>query len=189
MTFQDTLDELAASIAAQPDPGYAHTHRFHTGAPVTDGELDARERALGLTYPPSYRDAVRAHGLFTLGSPDAQHDHLAFKCWPLDQHRTALAEYAEQLECEPTAAAVSEQIGVEEDHVAALGQVLLVGLEGHEDYIGFDLRTRNPKTGECSFGLVLFDDTEISALAEEATEPCAARGFDEWLAKHVERRK
>jgi hypothetical protein len=187
MTFDQTVAALEASLAAK-DPDYASTRRFHDGTRVAAAVLDERERELEEQYPPSFRDAVIAHGLFSLGKPDPAHDHLVFRCWPPERHRTALIEYAEQLDCEPTAAEVASQIGVDEEHVAALGQVILVGVEGHEDYIGFDLRTRNPKTGECHFGMVLFDDTEIEAFANADTNTCDSRGFDEWLARHIERR-
>jgi len=171
------IAKLAAAVAANPDPTYASTHGFLDGALVTGKQLDATRKP----YPPSFRDAVIAHGLFSLGDTDAAHSQLVFRCWPL-------AEYADQLGCEPTADAVSEEIGVDAELVGALEQLILIGVEGHEDYVGFDLRTRNTKTGECRFGLVLFDDTEIDALANEATRPCAERGFDAWLAKHVARR-
>jgi len=36
--------------------------------------------------------------------------------------------------------------------------------------------------------MVLFDDTEIEAFANEDTPPCSGAGFDAWLAKHIERR-
>ncbi len=84
---------------------------------------------------------------------------------------------------------VSEEIGVDEELVAALEQVILIGCEGHEDFVGFDLRTRNKKSNECSFTLVLWDDTEIDALANTKTPACPARGFDVWLAKYIERRR
>jgi hypothetical protein len=183
-SFDAILAKLAAAVAAHPDPTYASTHRFIDGASVTAKQLDATRKP----YPPSFRDALIAHGLFSLGDTDAAHSQLVYRCWPLAQHRSALAEYADQLGCEATADAVSEEIGVDAELVGALDQMILIGVEGHEDYVGFDLRTRNAKTGECRFGLVLFDDTEIDALANEATRPCAVRGFDAWLAKHVARR-
>lgn len=188
MTLAEVLAQLARAIAANQDPGYAGTHAFHAGDAVTAAELDAREQQLGISYPPSYRAAVLAHGLFTLGAVDAMHDHLVFRLWPVGEHRTALAHYAEQLDCDATAGAVADAIGVDEAAVAALAQAVLIGVEGHEDYIGFDLRTRNAKTRECCFGLVLFDDTEIEAFANEAAAPCRGLGFDTWLAEHIERR-
>jgi hypothetical protein len=187
MTFDETIAALEAELAANPDAGYAATRRFHAGERVTAAALDTRERDLDAPYPPSFRDAILAHGLFSLGKPGTS-EQLVYRCWPLAQHRSALAEYADQLDCDPTAAEVASQIGLEEDVVAPLAEIILVGLEGHEDYIGFDLRTRNPKTRECRFGLVLFADTEIEALANEESEPCEGRGFDVWLARHIARR-
>jgi hypothetical protein len=188
MKIEQTIETLEAAIGAKMDETYAKTHRFHSGNPVAQSAIAARERELDIAFPPSLRAALQKYGCFTLGELDAAYDHLVFKCLPVAEHRSALAEYAEQLECDATAAAVAEEIGLEPDVVAALDQVILVGLEGHEDYVGFDLRTRNPDTGECEFGLVLFDDTEIEALAAKEPSRCEGRGFDTWLARHVERR-
>jgi hypothetical protein len=123
--------------------------------------------------------------LFTIGDPALP--QLLFKMWPLEDHVTALAHYAEDLECDPTPEAVAEAIGMEPDEVAALGAVILIGCKGYEDYTGFDTRTRNPETKECEIGLCLRDDTEIAALAEEETPPCEGSGFERWLKRYRER--
>lgn len=187
-TLDATLAKLEADLATKDDD-YARTRRFHSGEPVTEAEIAAREAELDVRFPPSYREALLRHGRFSFGKRDKTADHLTFKIWDLPAHRTALAEYADQLDCEVTAEAVADEIGMEADVVEALGKVILVGYQGHEDYLGFDLRTLNPKTGECSFGFVLFDDTEIEAFSEKDTSPCEGRGFDAWVAKYIARRQ
>lgn len=146
--------------------------------------LDKRERAAGWTYPPSFRRALEEHGLFTLGKVTGATDHLCFAVWPLADHKPALAVLAEQLGCKATGAAVAEELGIEEADAAALEQLIVVGCEGHEDHCAFDLRTRDPKTGECSFRLVLFDDLEIADAAKPAKR-CKGNGFDTWIARHI----
>jgi hypothetical protein len=148
--------------------------------------ITTAEQRLDEIYPPSLKRAFAEHGLFTIGDPELP--QLMFKMWPLDEHVTALAHYAEDLECDATAEAVGEAIGMEPSEVAVLADQILIGCEGHEDYIGFDLRTRHPTTHECEIGLVLRDDTEITALSEEETTPCEGAGFDRWLAKYLARR-
>jgi len=185
------LKKLEEQIAAKEktDPEYGKTHRFCPATTlVTEAEIAAREEELDVPFPPSYRDALKKYGTFTLGELGKQADQMVLQIWPLEQHRTALEEYAEQLDCEPTAEAVADEIGVDEEFVAALRKVILVGVQGHEDFIGFDLRTRNRKSGECSFRLTLFDDTEIEALADEDDGPCEDRGFDEWIERQIKRR-
>jgi len=93
MTLAEIITKLEKSVAAKNDPSYATTHAFHDGDAVTADELDAHEKTLKTTYPPSYRKAVLEHGLFSLGKPGAQHDHLVFHSWPVEDHRTALAHY------------------------------------------------------------------------------------------------
>jgi hypothetical protein len=188
MKTAQILAALETAITAKGDATYAKTHAFHAGKAVPESSIEEREKKLHIAFPPSYREFLREHGLFTLGERDKRHDHLIFQCWPLAQHRTALAEYAKQLECKATAAAVAEEIGVDEEIVEVLGKIVLVGVEGHEDFVGFDLRSRNEETGECYFGPVLFDDTEIEALADEEPEACEGRGFDAWLAEHIQNR-
>jgi hypothetical protein len=144
------------------------------------------EKRLGEVYPPSLKRAYAEHGLFSIGDPEVR--QTMFEMWPLDDHVTALAHYAEDLECDPTAEAVAEAIGMEAEEVAVLGEVILVGAEGSEDYVGFDRRTRNSATQECELTLCLRDDTEISALAEKEVAPCEGAGFDRWLARYLERR-
>jgi hypothetical protein len=187
MSTTDLLTKLAADIASRAEPDFAAKHRFLPGAAVPEEALAAREAELELRFPPSYRDFVREHGRFTLGDP-VTHGQLAFKLLPLEEHRSALVTYAEQLDCEPTAAAVASEIGMDEEVVGVLAEIILVGLGGHEDYVGFDLRTRNEETGECAFGSMLFEDGEIEACSQKETPPCEGRGFDAWLAKHLARR-
>jgi hypothetical protein len=144
------------------------------------------EQRLDEIYPPSLKRAFAEHGLFTIGDPALP--QLMFKMWPLDEHVTALAHYADELEVDATAEAVAEAIGMEPLEVAVLAEQVLIGCEGYEDYIGFDLRTRHPQTHECEIGLVLRDDAEITALSEEETAPCEGSGFERWLAKYQEKR-
>lgn len=143
------------------------------------------EQRLDEIYPPSLKRAFAEHGLFTIGDPALP--QLLFKMWPLEEHVTALAHYAEDLECDPTPEAVGEAIGMEPREVAVLADQILIGCQGYEDYIGFDLRTRHPTTHECEIGLVLRDDAEITALSEEETSPCEGSGFERWLAKYLAR--
>ena len=186
-TAADTLAHLEAELLKK-DADYVKIRRFCPGEAVTEDAIAKREKALKIALPPSYREFLLRHGRFTIGESNPKWDHLIYQTWPLKQHRTALAEYAAQLECDPTAEVVADEIGMDPEVVAALGQIVYVGVQGHEDFIGFDLRTRNEKTGECVFKMVLFDDTEIEAVAEEDTEPCEGRGFDQWLAEHIENR-
>ena len=185
-TVTDTLNELERQIQQHSETDYGETHRFCPGANA--GELEAAEKRLGVSLPPSFREFLQQHGFFTLGEPDPEHDHLVFATWPSGDWRTALSEIAEQLGCQPVPADVADELGLEAESVAVLEQQIVIGAEGHEDFMAFDLRTRNPATGECSFGLVLFDDCEIEALAEEDPQAEPARGFDSWLARHIDRR-
>jgi hypothetical protein len=155
--------------------------------PVDGAVLDARERAGRWKYPPSFRRALAEHGLFTLGKVTPQSDHLCFVVWPPKEHVSALALLAEQLGCDADGASVAAELGIPETDAAALEHLVVIGAEGHEDFCAFDTRTRNPKTGECSFRLVLFDDLEI-ADAAKPTKPPKGDGFDAWIAKHVQRR-
>ncbi|HEX7665502.1 MAG TPA: SMI1/KNR4 family protein [Polyangiaceae bacterium] len=194
MTASSSSESIAAVLAdlerevASRDADYAKTHRFTPGEKITAEALDASEAKLGVKYPPSFRDFVLEHGLFSLGARDGGSSWI-FVTWPLAEHRTALARLAEEeLECEADVDEVAEQLGCEPEAIAVMKDIVLVGCEGHEDFIGFDLRTRNEETGECSFTLCLQDDVESSALAEEESTPCEGRGFDRWLASHIERR-
>ena len=188
MSIAEIRKKLDETIAAKNDPSYARTHSFNSGEAVGESEIAAREREIGVRFPPSYREALVRYGCFTLGTLGGELDHLVCQIWPLEQHRTALAEYASQLECDETAAAVAEEIGLEERVVAALGKVVLFGVDGQEDYLGFDVRTQHSESGECQCRLVLFDDTEIEALAEATVEVYFGRGFDDWLERHIQRR-
>lgn len=191
-TVRRSLDGALRKLerdVAEKGASYAALHALRPGEAVTEADLAAAEQRLGVRYPPSYREFMLKFGLFSLGDPGAEHDHLVFRAWPLAEHRTALTRVAEEeLECSPTAKAVAEELGLEEDVVAVLGETILVGCEGHEDFVGFDLRTRGDG-GECAFGLCSMDDSEIEALAEKKASPCDARGFDQWLAKHINRRR
>jgi hypothetical protein len=193
MTMEDTLKALEEDIKTNgtKEEHYATVRRFCASTPIDESAISKREKELDVRFPPSYRDALKKYGEFTLGERDKKLDHLVFRIWPLSEHRSALAHYAEDLECDPTAEAVAEEIGMEEDTVAVLAKVILIGSDGHEDYVGFDLRTQNPQTMECDFGLCLRDDCEIEALSEEEAAPLSAtaRGFDEWLPKHIKRRR
>ncbi len=158
---------------------------MNPGSKLNAAAITASEQRLGEAYPPSLKRAYAEHGLFTIGEPALP--QLLFRMWPLDEHITALAHYAEDLECDATADGVAEAIGMDSDEVAVLGRMILVGCQGHEDYVGFDLRTRNPDTQECEIGLVLRDDTEITALSKKKVEPCPGDGFDRWLGRYLER--
>jgi hypothetical protein len=187
--MEDTLKALEAEIQAKNDEEWAKVRRFVAGKPIDESAIAKREKELDVRFPPSYRDALKKYGAFTLGDSSPAHDHLVFKIWPLEDHQTALAHYAEELECDPTAEEVAGQIGMDEDVVAALGKVILIGCEGHEDFIGFDLRTQNKSTGECKFRLTLRDDCEIEALSADKSPFKEGRSFDEWLTKHIHRRR
>lgn len=73
-----------------------------------------------------------------------------------------------------------------EDAVAALTQIIVIGSEGNTDFVGFDLRTVESESGEASFVLHLMDDSEIEYLAENAGsgEPT---GFDVFVEGHARR--
>jgi hypothetical protein len=187
MTTKETLAELEATLAERNDPDFTNAQRFIRGEPVTEAAIAARERELEISFPPSYRAFLLENGRFTLGD-EKKHGHHAYVTLDLDEHRTALEDYAEQLECKPTAKAVAEEIGMEPEVVKVLSKIVLVGRNGHEDFIGFDLRSLNRKTKECSFTMVLFDDTEIEALSEEEPDVCESRGFDDWLPELIEMR-
>jgi hypothetical protein len=154
---------------------------------VDSAALDKRANAGGWSYPPSFRRALAEYGLFTLGKVTAATDHLCFVVWPPKEHKPALEVLAEQLGCDAVPATVAEELGIDEADVAALAKLIVVGCEGHEDFCAFDVRTRNDKTGECSFRLVLFDDLEIADAAKPG-KTCTGDGFDTWLARHVVRR-
>lgn len=179
MSIHDALKAWNARVAGQPQ------HEFAPGPSISDAELASAETSLGEPLPPSFRELVAAYGAFSIGTPGAGFDQTVFRVWPPTEYRSALAIYADQLECEATAAAISGEIGVDEDAVGALARVIVVGCHGHEDYCGFDLRTRNATTGECRFGITLFEDNEICALAERAAVPFAARGFDAYLERNL----
>lgn len=153
---------------------------------LAEAEIAAAEERLGHKYPPGFRALLQKHGAFKLRRPGS--DDAVFEVWPLDEHRTALARAADELECEPTASEVSEQLGLSEESVAVLEKIILVGAEGHEDFVGFDLRTANPATHEATFVLQLMDDTEIEYLAENpGSAPDRAPGFEAWLEDHARR--
>lgn len=180
-TLEKTLQNLeqAAKVLGK---AWAETRRFEKKRAVSADKLAAQEKALGIAYPPSFKHFVMKQGLFSLGNP---RKGPAYQTWALKEHEKALSKLAGELDCEPNAAEVAGKLGLKPEVVAVLDQIVLVGCEGDEDFVGFDLRTRNAKTGECSFGFVLWDDSEIEALAEENVEPCQGCGFDEWLEEHI----
>lgn len=159
---------------------------MNPGTKPTPAAIKKAEQRLDEIYPPSLKRALAEHGLFTIGDPEFP--QLMFKMWPPEEHVTALAHYAEDLECEPTAEGVAEAIGMEPTEVAVLEDQILIGCVGYEDYVGFDLRTRHHATHECEIGLVLRDDAEITALSEEEVAPCPGEGFNRWLEKELARR-
>jgi hypothetical protein len=159
--------------------------RLRPGTPVGDGQISETEARLGHAYPPSFRALLLEHGTFALIGPSSE--AATFEAWPLAEHKTALERAAEELECDATAAEVGEQLGLPAKTLAALAQIILVGSEGHTDFVGFDLRTRDDQTGEASFVLQLMDDLEIEHLAAHPGND-NARGFEAWLEKHASRR-
>lgn len=165
----------------------SNTHgRLHAGAPVTEPEITAAEARLGQPYPPSFRALLVEHGRFRIVGPSSE--SVTFEVWPLDEHVTALQRAADELECEATASDVADQLGLEEETLATLAQIVLVGSEGNTDFVGYDLRTRDGTTGEASFVLHLMDDLEIEYLAEHpGGSGDAAPGFASFVAKHATR--
>lgn len=157
--------------------------RLRAAEPLAEAQLAAAEQRLGQAYPPSFRTLLLEHGPFALhraGSPEST----VFRVWPLEEHQTALARAAGELECDATAEAVAGELGLPEETIAVLDQIVLIGCEHDEDFVGFDLRTR-AGSGEATFVLQLMDDTEIEYLAEHPGAD--APGFDAWLERHVRR--
>jgi len=166
------------------------TERLRPGTErFTEAQLAASEARLGQVYPPSFRALLLEHGRFGLHRAD-DHENMVFEVWPLEEHQTALSRAAGELECEATAESVGEELGLDPEMVAVLEQIVLVGCEHDEDFVGFDLRTRHPDTQEAPFVLQLMDDTEIEYLSEHP-EPLelGTTGFDGYLKAHVRRNK
>lgn len=164
------------------------TERLRPGAEgFTEEQLAASERRLGQNYPPSFRTLVSKHGQFALHRP-GQPDNTVFEVWPLEEHQTALARAADELGCDATAEAVSEELGIDSETIAVLEQIVLVGCEYDEDFVGFDLRTRHADTQEAAFVLQLMDDTEIEYLSQHpGRAEAVATGFESYLHDHARR--
>lgn len=178
MPLADTLKSIQARGGSE-----AEALGLVPGPVPTAASLDALEARLGVTLPPSYRAAVTTYGTFSLGSSDRH----AFKLWSLDDVKTVVAAYAEELGCEADSATVAEERGVDAQVMKAFDGCIVVGSVGHEDFVGFDVRTR-AANGECSFSLVVPDDSGFEYFANNPAEASEAPGFDVWVATHVERK-
>ena len=187
MNVQASLNALAESLKGQ-DEEYIETHAFKSTQPVTTNDVEEAAKRLGQAIPPSLGEAMIAHGAFTLGDACPATDSMSYKSWPPSEWRLALDYYADVfLGCDPDPEEVADEAGMEADDVAVLSQIVLIGLEGDEDYIGFDLRTRAADE-ECTFHVMLFEDSEIEEIAGEKPERQKGPGYDKWLAKHIEDR-
>lgn len=146
----------------------------------TDAQLEEAELRLGTRYPPSFRELVRVHGLFTLHPPH-EPSATTFRVWPLAEHRTALARAADEIGCAETVEAVAGALWLPEEVAAVLEQVVVVGCEHDEDFVGFDLRTRDPRTLEAVFVLQSMHEKKLEHLASHPGRGSAARGFGIWI--------
>lgn len=158
--------------------------RFVKREPVSADALAEVEARLGLALPPSLKDFVQTYGLFRLGEEDSHFFYV--DVWPTDEWSTAVAYYADQLECEPSVDGVADAIGMEPDEVQGLAHTVVIGCGEDEDYLAFDLRTRND-LGECAFLRMRFDDTEIEYVTNLGTGTVEGRGLDAWLLKVAKR--
>lgn len=181
MNLASTLAKLDAEIQARGGT-LADDLGLKPGAIPTAAQIDALAARIGVALPPSYVAALRTHGTFSLGA----NERYAFKLLPLDDVKTAVAAYAEELGCEPDSTTVANERGVEPDVMKAFDGFIVVGTVGHEDFVGFDVRTR-AANGECAFSLVVPDDSAFEYFANNPDEPSESLGFDAWVSKHVER--
>lgn len=176
------VQALEAAVEASDEDVRAE-RRFVRREPVLAGELAGVEKRLGFALPPSLKDLVQEHGLFRLGEEDSSFFYV--DVWPTDEWNTALAYYADLLECEASVDSVADAIGMDASEVEGLAHTVIIGSGEDEDYLAFDLRTQNDDD-ECTFLRMRLDDTEIEYVTKLDTEPVEGRGLDAWLLEVAE---
>lgn len=181
------MDDVVAALEAAyeaSDEDDRDERRFVRRDPVSADALAAVEARLGFALPPSLKEFVEAHGLFRLGEEESSFFYV--DVWPTDEWNTAVAYYADQLECDPTVDEVADAIGMEPGEVEGLAHAVIIGSGEDEDLLAFDLRTRND-VGECEFYRMRLDDTEIEYVTNLKSKPVEGRGLDAWLLKVAKR--
>jgi len=138
------------------------------------------ENKLNFVFPADFTDYLTKYGRFKIGKPEDE-DH-SFKIFPLDEFKTAAAILAEDLEVSSNKE-IAEALGLAEEHINELNKIIIFGSIGFEDLYGFDTRSQDAKTKNCSCTLVLFEDSEIEYLAQEKVKKATKNGFDEFMEK------
>jgi hypothetical protein len=140
------------------------------------------ENNINFRFPPDFTDYLTNHGRFEIGEPEHA-DHLSFKILPLNEFKTASELLKEELEVSSNEE-IADELGLSVEHINELDKIIVFGLLGHEDYYGFDTRSQNSETLDCSCTLVLFEDLEIEHLAKK-TKKATINGFDELVGKLI----
>jgi hypothetical protein len=154
--------------------------------PVTAQDIEATEQRLGVSLPPSYKRFVVEFGTFGIGT-DPTCDHLCFRLLGLSELQTVHQILEEDYEA-TTSADIADNMGVEEEYIAATRQGLVFAMEGHEDYWVFDQRSRDEGTGECKVVGLLLEDRELEYFAKH-DDFSEQQFFDDFLMTVVEGRK
>ena len=170
-------DEWAKSIDE-----YYLTQQQVSFTPAEEARIIAVEEALGIKYPPSFRNFVLQHGLFCVGESGTS-EQLELWNFPVGEMtvlsllmRDHGAENADEL----------AQKMDESGDLSILQNAVVLAIKGDEDYLVFDLRSAD-KDNECKvLQLELHSDVQYFLNMSDYSK---CLGFEEFLIKELKNRR
>jgi hypothetical protein len=153
---------------------------------VDAGAIEEAEKRAGFALPPSYKKFVVEHGTFGIGT-NPEYDHMSFRLLDVAKVAALHSQLEEDYEAS-TSADIADEMGVEEEHVAATKHGATFAMQGHEDYWVFDERSRDASTNECKVVGVLLEDCELEYFAERS-DFSDWKYFEEFVLDKIASRK
>lgn len=182
--IKEALHDLNQAAQNSEDEAYKALNTVEFDSADTCDIKDAEAR-LGLTLPPSYKNFVAEHGTFRIGA-SPEYAHMGFRLLELSEVQRLHGLMEEEHEVS-TSAEIADNLGVEEDHVAATKHGVVFAVQGSEDFYVFDERSQDV-SNECKVVGVLLEDEELAYFAEQddySDDP----GFEAFVLRLIASRK